>query len=292
MTTPRVSIVLPFGDDAETLPRCLASIRAQKFREFELIAIDDGSGDASAALLLDAGARLLQPGAVGRVAALNYGIASARAPLIARMDADAVMHRERLALQVDWIESGFDLVASQVECAGDPRVRWQNGIVTPADIAANLYAGPPFTDASVLMRKRFVYAHGPFPADYELWLRMHEAGAKMVKIPRVLLRCRTSETNASQDEVDELSARYLARDPRVRYARELVVCGSGSRAATLARRLERERVRIDARISAPSESLAREPRPLVLIVASIPEEREEIAKVLESWGYRAGRDYL
>ncbi len=44
---PRVSILLPCRDAAEHLPDAIASIRAQTFADFEVIAVDDGSEDAT-----------------------------------------------------------------------------------------------------------------------------------------------------------------------------------------------------------------------------------------------------
>src|SRR5215208_1003595 len=93
---PAISIVMPFRDAAATLSECLESIKGQTFADFELLAIDDGSADDSAAVVQqlaqhDGRVRLLRPGRVGLVAALNLGIAQAHAPLIARMDADDLM---------------------------------------------------------------------------------------------------------------------------------------------------------------------------------------------------------
>src|SRR6185369_4929733 len=70
---PRVSIVLPFRNAAEHIADCLASIRNQTLTEWELIAVDDGSEDASANVVTthaesDPRIRLLQPGHIGLVA--------------------------------------------------------------------------------------------------------------------------------------------------------------------------------------------------------------------------------
>ena len=70
---------------------------------------DDGSADGSAAIVeqsarQDGRVRLLRPGCVGLVAALNLGVAQARAALIARMDADDLMYAERLAAQHAYLE--------------------------------------------------------------------------------------------------------------------------------------------------------------------------------------------
>ena len=45
---PAVSVILPFHNAASTLKRAIASIQAQSFTDWELVALDDGSSDASA----------------------------------------------------------------------------------------------------------------------------------------------------------------------------------------------------------------------------------------------------
>jgi glycosyltransferase involved in cell wall biosynthesis len=142
---PCVSILLPFRDAADTLAACLASCRRQTLVVFELIAVDDGSEDDSAALVrrqaaLDPRIRLLQPGRVGLVGALNLGLAAARGTFIARMDADDVMHPERLQRQARYLAAHpqIALVACQVSLF-PPRliqagyreyIRWQNACLS------------------------------------------------------------------------------------------------------------------------------------------------------------------
>ncbi|HEX8904650.1 MAG TPA: glycosyltransferase, partial [Longimicrobiaceae bacterium] len=206
MDSPTISIVLPFRDEAAFLPECLASIRAQTLAGWELVAVDDGSEDESPHLVAemakgDARVRLLRPGCVGLVAALNLGIAEARAPLVARMDADDVMLPERLQAQRQMMDAHPDLAlcGTRVELFPEDEVRggyleyvrWQNQCVEPEQIAANIYVESPFAHPSVVMRTEVLraaggYADGPFPEDYELWLRLHAAGHRMGKVPRVL----------------------------------------------------------------------------------------------------------
>ncbi len=192
-TAPAISILLPFRDAEATLPECLESIRRQTCGDYELLAVDDGSRDGSAALVeaaarQDARVRLLRLGRVGLVAALNSGLAQARGALVARMDADDLMRPERLAAQRGALEREPDiaLVACRVELfpAEEVRegyreyVRWQNGCLTPQQIADNIYVESPLAHPSVMLRREALerlggYADGPFPEDYELWLRMH-----------------------------------------------------------------------------------------------------------------------
>src|ERR1044072_404296 len=92
IASPAVSIVLPFRNEAEHVAECLESIRVQTLEEWELLAIDDGSEDGSPAIVRafaegDARVRLIQPGRVGLVAALNRGIGEAGARRGARRGA-------------------------------------------------------------------------------------------------------------------------------------------------------------------------------------------------------------
>jgi glycosyltransferase involved in cell wall biosynthesis len=89
---PRVSVVLPVHNRADVLPRAIESVVAQELKDFELIVVDDGSTDQSAALveaLADERIRLirLDRNRGGNVAR-NEGIRAAQSPLIAFLDSD------------------------------------------------------------------------------------------------------------------------------------------------------------------------------------------------------------
>ena len=333
--SPAVSIVLPVRDAADTLSECLHSIRAQTLADHEVIAVDDGSVDGSPDVLAtfardDGRVRVLRPGRVGLVAALNLGIESSRAPLVARMDADDVMHPERLAAQADHLHRHPDLAlaGTRVELFPDELVqggyreyvRWQNALTEPDDIAANLYVESPLAHPSVMMRRDVAlrlggYADGPFPEDYELWLRIHAAGLRMGKVPRVLLRWRERPARTSRvdpryarEAFDALRARYLANDARLRSARETVVWGAGRRSRLRARRLMELGLRPAAWLDIdpakighrvwdlpvhPAEWLeGRRPRPFVLVYVNNHGARDLIAARLAEWGYRVGDDWL
>lgn len=331
---PAISIVVPFRDAAATLPDCLDSIQRQTLGDFELLAIDDGSADDSAALVgraaqQDARVRLLLPGRVGLVAALNLGVAQARAALIARMDADDLMHAERLAAQFAYLEQHPEiaLLGTQVELFPPEHVRegyreyvrWQNRCITPAQIAGNIYVESPFAHPSVVFRRAAIeqlggYADGAFPEDYELWLRMHGAGMRMAKLPRVLLAWRESEGRASRVDpryaraaFDQLRARFLARDVRLQGDRPLVIWGAGRKTRLRARHLLDQGAQpiawidIDPRkighvvwdvpVHAPGW-LDQRHRPFVLIYVTSHGAREYASGLLEGMGYRVGEDYL
>ena len=107
---PKVSILLPVHDAESTLRDCLRSLQRQNFQDWESVLVDDGSRDASLAIVRDAARRdpRLRVSATphrGLVAALNTGIVECRGRFVARMDADDLMHSRRLADQVECLEA-------------------------------------------------------------------------------------------------------------------------------------------------------------------------------------------
>ncbi len=217
---PRCSVLLPVRDGAETLPAALESLAAQTLREHEVIVVDDGSTDDSAAVVeafcrRDERVQLLRQAPAGIVSALNLAAAAARAPLLARMDADDVCSPERLAQQLRWLERRTDLVAvgSLVESFGGGAasegwqryIRWLNGRRTAEQIARDLLVESPLAHPSVMLRAQALRDMGGYrdfdgPEDYELWLRLARAGGRFAKVPRVLLRWRDHATRLTRTD--------------------------------------------------------------------------------------------
>ncbi|WP_298490454.1 glycosyltransferase family 2 protein [uncultured Chloroflexus sp.] len=334
MTVPRISIILPIRNAATTLPACLRSLARQRFTDYEVLAIDDGSDDESPAIVAAAAAgdaRIvpIKAGRIGLTAALNLGLALARAPIIARMDADDVMHPDRLALQYQALmaQPQLALIASRVVAfpAREVRaglreyLRWQNRVLTPEQVAAEIYVESPFAHPSVMFRCDAVqrlggYTNEPWPEDYELWLRMHAAGLQMAKLPRNLLAWRERPDRATRTDpryaraaFDELRACFLANDPRLHSGRALVYWGAGRVTRRRARRLIERGfppaawIDIDpakigqtiwgAPVHAP-KWLDRQPRPFVLVYVTNHGARDLIDGWLAEMGYQPGRDYL
>ena len=205
---PLVSILMPVYDAAATLPAALRSISAQTFRDWELVAVNDGSGDTSLEIL-DRGARkdrrirVLTGAHAGIVAALQSAAGLATAPMIARMDADDVMHPRRLMLQAARLASSpsVDVLATRVRSIGETAegmrryVDWQNGLLTHDELVSNFFVESPIAHPSVLMRRDAFERAGGYQdpgwaEDFDLWHRMREHGARFEKLPRALLSWR------------------------------------------------------------------------------------------------------
>jgi glycosyltransferase involved in cell wall biosynthesis len=225
LAVPRVSVLLPVRDAAPSLGACLESLFAQTLGSHEVVAVDDGSSDGSGALLDQAarGDRRLrvrhQPPR-GLVAALNAAAAEARAPLLARMDADDVAHPARLELQAERLgaDRRTDVLGCRVRLFGQTGpgmrryVRWLNGLLDHEAIRADLLVESPLAHPSVMMRRALLERLGGYrafdgPEDYDLWLRAEAAGARFAKLADVLLDWRDGP------------ARLTRRDPRYGPAR-------------------------------------------------------------------------
>ena len=163
----------------------------------------------------------------GIVAALNAGLAAVRGQFVARMDADDEMPPERLAEQVAFLDSptnqSIGVVGCLVEHGGDARatagyalhVAWLNSLVTPDEIALNRFVESPLAHPSVMFRRELPILHGgyrdgAFPEDYELWLRWLDAGVRIAKVPRVLLRWNDPPGRASRTDPRYSSEAFFA----------------------------------------------------------------------------------
>ncbi len=188
--TPAVSVIMPVHNGAEWLAEAVSSVRAQDFGDFELIIVDDGSDDGTAAMLsgiaaADRRIRLLHQLPQGIVAALNKAIAEARAPYLARLDADDRARPDRLGKQFTFMQAHPEIgllgtFAERIDAAGNVVGRLAPP-TDPARLARVLARTNPFVHSSVMMRTALVRRIGGYRAafraaeDYDLWLRLAEA---------------------------------------------------------------------------------------------------------------------
>jgi len=252
---PRVSVVLPVRDAAATLRECLDSLATQTLEDHEVVAVDDGSRDESPLVLeehssRDRRLRVLRTPPCGIAAALNLGLRTARAPLVARMDADDVSLPDRLLRQVERLEAdpAISVLGCRVEHVADPgvppsggmleHVRWHNGLLDHDSMARDRFVDSPLVHPSVVARREVLDALGGYadidgPEDYELWLRAFDAGVRFAKLDEVLLRWRDHPARATRCDPRYAPERFvavkreaLARGP-LAGGRGVVVWGAG-----------------------------------------------------------------
>lgn len=88
--TETVSVVIPVKDDDSELMRCLRALSRQTRRPDEIVVVDNGSSDASAAVARDAGATVVTCDQPGIAAAAARGYDAAAGEIVLRLDADCV----------------------------------------------------------------------------------------------------------------------------------------------------------------------------------------------------------
>ena len=228
---PRVSVLLPVRDAAATLGACLDSLAAQTLADHEVVAVDDGSRDGSGELLrararADPRLRVLSTPPRGLVSALNRALAEARAPLVARMDADDRAARDRLSLQAERLErdAAVDVLGCRVRVVGvdgppgegmRAYVRWQNALLDHDAMARDRFVESPLVHPSVAMRRAALEGLGGWrefdgPEDYDLWLRAFAAGLRFAKLGEVLLDWSDSPGRLTRTDPRYAPVRFLA----------------------------------------------------------------------------------
>jgi GT2 family glycosyltransferase len=208
-----VTVLLPVHDAERYLPEAVESVLAQSYRDFELLAIDDGSRDGSAAILdayarRDPRVRVVRRPHEGLIATLNEGLALARGELIARMDADDVALPERFERQVERLDRDPGLVCIggcyEVIDASGRRIDLVRRPCHSEPILDALLAGvSAVCHATAMYRRRAVIAAGSYDAsarlaeDYDLWLRLADTG-RLENLPETVLRVRQHEHSESE----------------------------------------------------------------------------------------------
>ena len=102
---PEVSVIIPARDAAATLPATLDALAGQGLPRdrFEVIVVDDASGDRTAACAGEAGARVLSASGQGPAAARNAGARAAGGDVLAFTDADCVP-------SAGWLRAGLEAI--------------------------------------------------------------------------------------------------------------------------------------------------------------------------------------
>jgi glycosyltransferase involved in cell wall biosynthesis len=113
--TPRISVVIPAWNAAEYIESSVASVLAQSEPDLEIVVVDDGSTDATAAVVssvADQRVRLVTQENRGQSAALNRGAAESRGKYIKFLDADDWLNPGHLEAQLGVLEDTAEMLAS------------------------------------------------------------------------------------------------------------------------------------------------------------------------------------
>ncbi|MEQ9079366.1 MAG: glycosyltransferase family 2 protein [Sandaracinaceae bacterium] len=177
MSAPRVDVMMPCYEAADTVRLALASLRAQSLQDWRCLIVDDGSSDETYALLDRAAAddgrfevhRFDQNR--GRGVARQFLLEKVTAPLVAFLDADDWMYPDRLTSQVTWMDLEPSLAAvgspmvifdDALEIVGEASPRVASPLPAILDFARP--EPPPFSFPSSMLRSELVARAGFDPA--------------------------------------------------------------------------------------------------------------------------------
>ena len=229
MPGPAVSVLMGVHNGAPWVARAVESVLGQTLADLELIVVDDGSTDATPALLAavpDPRLIVERQARAGLARALNRALARARAPLIARLDADDVALPLRLERQAAFLaahsEVGLLGTAARVVDEDGREV----GVIRPPEddgaLRRALIRRNPFVHSSITLRRALALQAGGYDAsfpvaqDYDLWLRLAAITAMAnLAEPLVIRRLVAGRVTQARDD-ERLRAEARARWRAVR----------------------------------------------------------------------------
>jgi glycosyltransferase involved in cell wall biosynthesis len=329
---PAVSILLPVFNAAGTLASCLESVRRQTFIDWECVIFDDGSEDASIQTAAKAAASdprfiIVRHGHAGLIETLNAGIDRCSGDLLARMDADDWMHRDRLSLQVRALAEApaLELVGAHVRTfprstLGDGSREyegWLNSMRSPADVYRERFIECPLAHPTWMLRRtnleRERYRDRGWPEDYDLLLRLLQNGTRAGVVPQRLLgwrhhpdRLSRQDPRYSLERFTACRAAFLASD-YLRNSNSYILWGYGQTGRALRRALAEHGKQLSglievhpgrlgltihgARVVAPDEINHLVNDPLIVSVSGTG-PRNEIRRKLDDLKRVEGRDFV
>lgn len=186
----RVCWLIPVRDGAKWLGQAVQSALADSDADDEVVVVDDGSRDNPASVLpSDARVRLFRQPPLGIVAALERGRCETNAPLLARLDCDDLVLPGRLAAQIAYLQAHSEVVAvggrarpiSDDGAVPEGMLRYVRWVNEMRDPHAELLVESPMFHPATMLRAAVVesvggYRSGPFPEDYDLFLRLSRVG--------------------------------------------------------------------------------------------------------------------
>ncbi len=219
---PSVSVIIPTHNRATFLLCTLASVLRQTFADFEIIVVDDGSTDDTAARvrgLGDARIQLVQQEKQERAIARNTGIRHARGEFVAFLDDDDVWQPDFLAHTLRAFESHFGVVYcgwSFIDARDEPLPEAPHLPQARGAVLTDFFRGCFFPTSAALVRRACLENVGDFDPllvpveDWDMWLRLSLKRVEFDVVPEPLLLYRLHDQNSTNAlERVESSARNL-----------------------------------------------------------------------------------
>lgn len=211
--SPAITVLMPAYNAEKYIGEAIDSVLQQTFGDFELVIVNDGSTDGTEQVIRayqDERIVLINQLNSGVAAALNTGLNYARAPYIARFDADDVCYPQRLEKQYNFLQHNPEYIlagsnADYILENNEFLFHFKCIAHKHEDIMQKLYFYCPFVHSSVMYKKQNVCDVGGYPADahnfedYLLWTSIAMQG-KLYNLPEPLIKIRLNSTSVTMDE--------------------------------------------------------------------------------------------
>jgi glycosyltransferase involved in cell wall biosynthesis len=199
-STPLVSVIIPIYNGAHFVREALESVLNQNYAPIEIIAVDDGSTDASSTIIQQFGSRIqccFQKNS-GTAVARNKGVTLSNGGFLAFLDQDDVWHHGKLAAQIHAFASDINLAA----VFGYTQQFQDIEMSVPKDQAVphSLKAIPGISPSGMLIRRKSFDQVGPFDSQWVLgewadwYLRAVDSGLR-IKVKKDIVVYRRIHAN-------------------------------------------------------------------------------------------------
>lgn len=219
MVMPEISILFPVRNATRFLKETVASIQAQRFTSWELLAVNDASSDQSKEMLLNYAAtdpriRVFDNPGSGIISALQTAYAAAKGPYLTRMDADDLMPANRLGLMKQALEKSAPrtIITGLVQYFGDGTISagyktyedWLNAVNLQGKQWQQVYrecvvASPNWMACRVEFEQFGSFTGLKYPEDYHLVFRWYRNGFHIQTIPEITLLWREHPDRISRN---------------------------------------------------------------------------------------------
>jgi glycosyltransferase involved in cell wall biosynthesis len=211
--TPKITVLMPAYNAGKYIADAIRSVLEQSFTDFELLIVNDGSTDDTADVInsfTDPRIVMIHQDNKGVSLALNTGLKYARAPYIARFDADDVCHPERLQLQYDFMINNPDYsiigsAADYMDMEGTYLFTSTPPAVHHEDIQQLASSVCPFMHPTVFYKKEVIVKAGGYNEhaytyeDHFLWVSILK-DQKACNFPQALIKHRLNPESITIDE--------------------------------------------------------------------------------------------
>lgn len=218
-----ISILIPvYNTDVNFIKECFDSINNQTFTQYEVIVVNDGSNEVVTNFLVafekeNLKYKIIHKNHEGISQALNIGLQNCNNDIVARMDADDIMHPKRLEKQYEYFNKhNIDILGCQVHIFDNItqdiiQITNHKQKILKQDILTGWFLNHP----TVLFNKEKIINIGGYNPkfngmeDLELWCRSLHNGLKIENMEDSLLLYRRHQFNATINEISNKNFQQL-----------------------------------------------------------------------------------